>query len=1041
MSDAVKTKMDRRSWHRKASKPIMYWMIALIVVAFTHPLIPQFRWLMVHMVTLGLVTSSIMMWSQHFTEALLKTRLGEETRPTQVRRMWILTAAIVVTMIGMVGSWPWVAVVGALGVSAVMLWYAFSLGAQIKAALAPRFAFVVRSYLVAALLLPVGAALGAALTFSPGEPWQGRLLLAHQIVNILGFVGVTATATLLTLWPTVLRTKLDGTKATRASRSLILMVAGVVLAVVGALINNLLVGVSGIVLYLAGQLSVMFLLVGLARRAARQERREPIPLFPALSLGAGTLWFVGTTLALAIMWVGAGGGADGSSEASALNFSLVATDVQQLTIPFVVGFLLQLLLGAMSFLMPTAMGGGPRALRASLKVMSAGAVFRVVSLNLALALFAFASIDSTLGAGLFGLATFGIFGPAQFGSVTRVLVSLVAFGVLVTFLVLLIRMVKVNVRERIEFQERVGLGMPSAGLPVRGTDVSGTQTIPATPQSENSNAPSSTPSANAASSAAASKSADSTTGTTAASSPTAAASGGSPSLSAAAAKPKAQSLTEATMGRGPGHEKPATNVGRRHLTGALLGAGSVLGLSAVGRAFDGTLGGGGGTAATEGAEESESGTAATGETTTAQVKMTPEMRFVPDTIEVPAGNTLEIELVNTDPGNAHDLVLETGENSGRLQPQQTTTLKTGVISGNVEGWCSIVGHRAMGMVLHITATGAAGTTQQPSGHEGHSGHSMTTSADPLARVSSDFATKPGASHKARDPRVPAVGATPQNHTFTVTEEHLELAPGVAMDAMTFNGKIMGPTIVSEIGGKVNLKLVNKGTMGHSIDFHAGMVSPTTYMRTIANGESLDYPFTTDYAGIWLYHCSTMPMTVHLSSGMYGALIVPPADLPKVDHEYVLVQSDHYLVPEALTDDSGTAVKGPDGTEVHAVSSDKIFAERPDFTVFNGHATQYRHAPLTAKVGERIRIWVLAAGPNKPISFHVVGTIFDTVFKEGTYTLRPDNDTGGGSQALDLGACQGGFVEMTFREPGTYKAVNHNFSDLERGAMAAIEVTE
>src|SRR5690625_7099890 len=90
---------------------------------------------------------------------------------------------------------------------------------------------------------------------------------------------------------------------------------------------------------------------------------------------------------------------------------------------------------------------------------------------------------------------------------------------------------------------------------------------------------------------------------------------------------------------------------------------------------------------------------------------------------------------------------------------------------------------------------------------------------------------------------------------------------------------------------------------------------------------------------------------------------------------------------------------------HPVSLAKIAAERPDVTMFNGHANQYVHSPLQAKVGERVRIWVLAAGPSRGISFHVVGGAFDTVFKEGEYLLRPDNQTGGGAQALDLAAAQ------------------------------------
>ena len=92
-----------------------------------------------------------------------------------------------------------------------------------------------------------------------------------------------------------------------------------------------------------------------------------------------------------------------------------------------------------------------------------------------------------------------------------------------------------------------------------------------------------------------------------------------------------------------------------------------------------------------------------------------------------------------------------------------------------------------------------------------------------------------------------------------------------------------------------------------------------------------------------------------------------------------------------------------------------------------------------KVGERVRLWVLAAGPSRGISFHVVGGVFDTVFKEGEYLLRPDNENRGGSQALDLAAAQGGFVELVFDEPGTYTAVNHSFVDMERGARALIRV--
>ena len=223
-----------------------------------------------------------------------------------------------------------------------------------------------------------------------------------------------------------------------------------------------------------------------------------------------------------------------------------------------------------------------------------------------------------------------------------------------------------------------------------------------------------------------------------------------------------------------------------------------------------------------------------------------------------------------------------------------------------------------------------------------------------------------------------------------------------------------------------MTLRNEGSMGHSIDFHAGDVSPDEVMRTIPPGEELEYRFTVNRAGAWLYHCATMPMTGHIAAGMFGALIVDPPDLPPVDREYVLVQSESYL-----------------GAEDEAFDSDKIADRRPDLVMFNGHATQYRHDPLTARVGETVRIWVVVAGPSDGTSFHVVGSQFDTVYKEGGYLLRDGRDAfggrDGGAQTLDLAPAQGGFVEMTFVEPGRYTFVDHSFADAEKGATGFIDV--
>jgi FtsP/CotA-like multicopper oxidase with cupredoxin domain len=123
----------------------------------------------------------------------------------------------------------------------------------------------------------------------------------------------------------------------------------------------------------------------------------------------------------------------------------------------------------------------------------------------------------------------------------------------------------------------------------------------------------------------------------------------------------------------------------------------------------------------------------------------------------------------------------------------------------------------------------------------------------------------------------------------------------------------GPVLRGKIGDRFEITLVNDGTIGHSIDFHAGMLAPDRPMRTIQPGESLTYTFTAVHAGIWMYHCSTMPMSMHIANGMFGAVIIDPPDLAPVDREYLLVQSEFYLGAQGETADADRiATQQPDG---------------------------------------------------------------------------------------------------------------------------------
>jgi nitrite reductase (NO-forming) len=383
------------------------------------------------------------------------------------------------------------------------------------------------------------------------------------------------------------------------------------------------------------------------------------------------------------------------------------------------------------------------------------------------------------------------------------------------------------------------------------------------------------------------------------------------------------------------------------------------------------------------------------------------MRFRPARITVPAGARLVIELTNTDQ-RRHDLVLQTGAKTGLVGAGHTARLDAGIIGGPVDGWCSLPGHRQAGMTLAITTTG---------GHEHMAATTPAPGATPSPAATVDPMADPGRDFRARDAAAPSVPAG-RLHTISlhVREVQLEVAPGVRQTMWTYNGTVPGPTLRGRIGDTFEVTLTNDGSVDHGVDFHAGALAPDTAMRPIEPGQSLTYRFTATKAGIWMYHCSTMPMLLHLGNGMYGAVIIDPPDLAPVDREYALVQSELFLGGDLA----------------------KMRAGQPDAVMFNGYAAQYTHAPLTAHPGDRVRFWVLDAGPNRSTSFHVVGAQFDTVYAEGRYQLRPSDP--GGAQVLPLSPAGGGFVETVFAAPGHYPFVDHAMADADSGARGAIEVT-
>ncbi|MGV0624624.1 multicopper oxidase domain-containing protein [Mycolicibacter minnesotensis] len=388
------------------------------------------------------------------------------------------------------------------------------------------------------------------------------------------------------------------------------------------------------------------------------------------------------------------------------------------------------------------------------------------------------------------------------------------------------------------------------------------------------------------------------------------------------------------------------------------------------------------------------------------------MRFVPNVIEVPAGTRLVLRVTNVD-GLPHDLRVDSGEHTPRLNRGQTAVLDLGVVHQDRDVWCDVPGHRAAGMTMSIRAVGGAPRHQ-------HAGL-----GDPSATTALDLAAEPSPGWRPREAALAPATAGVHRVELRAADRELEVAPGRRETRWTFGGSEPAPVLRGRVGDTFEITVINDATMGHGIDFHAGALAPDQPMRTLAPGEQLVYRFTARRAGAWLYHCSTPPMALHIANGMYGAVIIDPPGLQPVDREYALIGAQLYTgAPDS--DAKTTAIR----------------AGQPDGWMFNGTAAQYVHAPLPARAGDRVRVWVVNAGPGESIAFHVVGTQFDTVYKEGTWLLRPDQGSAraGGSQVLDLAPAQGGFVEMTFPEPGHYPFLDHDMRHAENGAHGMFEVS-
>lgn len=261
----------------------------------------------------------------------------------------------------------------------------------------------------------------------------------------------------------------------------------------------------------------------------------------------------------------------------------------------------------------------------------------------------------------------------------------------------------------------------------------------------------------------------------------------------------------------------------------------------------------------------------------------------------------------------------------------------------------------------------------------------------------------------------------------VIEEEQEIADGVSYVFWTFGGTVPGSFIRIREGDYVEFHLKNHpdNKLPHNIDLHAvtgqGGGAEATFA---APGYEAVFNFTALNPGLFVYHCATAPVGMHIANGMYGLILVEPKKgLPKVDKEFYVMQGDFYT--EGNYGESG----------LQAFDMNKAIKEQPDYVVFNGKVGALTgENTLKAKAGETVRLFVGNGGPNLVSSFHVIGEVFDNVYMEGGSLKNHDIQTtlvpAGGSA----------ITEFKVEIPGNFILVDHSiFRAFNKGALGILEV--
>ncbi len=382
------------------------------------------------------------------------------------------------------------------------------------------------------------------------------------------------------------------------------------------------------------------------------------------------------------------------------------------------------------------------------------------------------------------------------------------------------------------------------------------------------------------------------------------------------------------------------------------------------------------------------------------------------------GDTVRITLINGDPVIHNLYIDEFGVATPDLIALEEQAVVEFVVdrAGEFIYYCSIPGHQPVGMfgTLLVTGESSADAPAEP----------VMVHANPVPTASPADENAVSIIRHPSDLPEPIGDREPTTlHVDLVAEEVSgQLADGSTFHYMTFNGQVPGPMIRARVGDTIVVTLENamSSLLPHSVDFHAvtGPGGGAVYTQTLP-GETTSFSFQALQPGLYVYHCATVSIGHHISSGMYGMILVEPeGGLPPVDNEFYIMQGEIYT-------------EQPFGTQGHLTfSHPDMLDEQPEYYVFNGAAgalTLDDYA-LRANVGESVRIYFGVGGPNAISSFHVIGEIFDRVYDQASLTSPPLTDV----QTTIVPPGGATVVEFSLDVPGRYILVDHALSRTERG---------